>query len=242
METYQTYLEALRSRLQGVKWETYGKAEAGPLICFSTPGKGNRFYITSGIYSDEPASMMTFVRHGQVVVDMAKASGVGLRVYPCINPSAWGKPQRPKARQPTVIFEGEGDDLRVAKELSQEGRALAADLALKPPPRAVLDLRQDPTESPVSYALVSGSLAPYRTISRAAARFATIGTGLTVGSAQTDRSGLAQAPQDGSVRDYFVRLGTPYAATLVSSQTLPTKSVMGVNLVWLMGFIELSSR
>jgi len=264
--SYDSYLAALKDRLQGVRWETYGKSGAGPLVCFSTPGKKKLLYVTSGFHGEEPFGPITFVKHGQLLVDMAKASGVGLRVYPCTNPEAWERGTRYNAkhdRPSNAFFEYEtapGEwvaglkpdmhlrDMRIRKDLTPESRALAADLALKPVPSAALDIHQDIDfkDKPITYAYVSGKFTPYRSMARAAARFATVGSNTEVegitSKVKTDRDGLVPAIPDGSIQDYFTRLGTTYSATLETSTGLPLKQVMGVNLVWLMGFVELASR
>jgi hypothetical protein len=260
--TYPTYLEALHSGLQDVRWDTYGSCRAGPLVCFSTPAKGGKWlYVTAGCHGEEPYGPLTFVRHGQVLIDMAKASGVGLRVYPCINPSDWSYDAR--RLTPTSFFEYEvGDgawaralkpdmelrDMRIKTDLPPESRALVADLALKPVPKAVLEIHQDHDlhDSPATYAFVSGDQTPYRSLARAASRFTKLAANMEVSGEyakqKTDRFGLTPGLPDGTVQDYFDRLGTKYSATLETSTSLPLKSVMGVNLVWVMGFIELASR
>lgn len=261
-KTYHTYLKALRSSLQGVRWDTYGSLATGPLISFSTPAKGGQWvYVTAGVHGPEPYGPLTFVRHGQVLIDMAKASGVGLRVYPCVNPSDWSYDA--SRLTPTAFFEyevGDGEwarellpdmqlkDMRIKRDLPAEARALAADLAVRPVPRAALEIHQDASlqDEPASYAFVSGDQAPFRAIARAASRFSKLAAHTEVdgenSKQKTDRFGLTPGRADGTIQDYFDRLGTAYSATLVTSTGLPSKSVTGVNLVWLMGLIELASR
>jgi hypothetical protein len=196
-----------------------------------------------------------------VLIDMAKASGVGLRVYPCINPSDWSYDAR--RLTPTSFFEyeiGENEwarelmpdmelkDMRIKRDLPPESRALVADLAVRPVPTAALEIHQDHDihDTPATYAFVSGDQAPYRSLARAASRFAKLASSTEVagehGTQKTDKFGLTPGRADGTVQDYFDRLGTKYSATLETSTGLPVKSVTGVNLVWMMGFIELASR
>jgi len=66
--------------------------------------------ITAGFHGDEKAGPLTLLEHIAEIVDYAAARGVGLLVYPCINPSGFEvgsrynrSGEKPKPRMPSRL-------------------------------------------------------------------------------------------------------------------------------------------
>lgn len=265
-KTYDSYLGLLKKEVSGVKFEEYGRSSGYPLVVFSTPPQKRTVVISSGFHGDEPMGPMTFVKHGKLLVDMAKGLEVCLRVYPCTNPSGWANSKRYalQSRKPTndaieYLIDGEwrgnledGESFtewRLKGSLSPEMRAFADHVTNHQPANAFLDIHQDGcVKRPGFYAYVYGK-SSFRHLVRASSKFATVIKDTEVDKSardrgqrfKTDENGLVDY-HDGSSQDLLFRLGAKYAATLETTLELSLERVMGVNLVWAMGFIELASR
>ena len=55
----------------------------------STINVGQTVLITAGFHGDEKAGPLTLLEHAAEIVDYAAARGVGLSIYPCVNPSGF---------------------------------------------------------------------------------------------------------------------------------------------------------
>src|SRR5262245_28438334 len=87
------YAARWRSSLCGVAdVSNYGSVlEAGekhPLLSASVPGRRS-VVITAGFHGDEKAGPLTLLEHAAELFDYARARDVGLRLYPCVNPSGF---------------------------------------------------------------------------------------------------------------------------------------------------------
>lgn len=242
--------------------ETYGEQDDGlgryPLLRLTTPGRVVCL-ITAGFHGDEQAGPITLAHHLAEVVDYAAARDVGLRVYPCINPSGFDaftrysrRGERPnndcmRYELPGGALAGEvrGAAPFVAihphRGGPQETRALVTDL-LGVVPAAALDLHQDPYISgPVTYAYTFGPSGPFLPLLAAseahvpAARSREVDVGV-----HTDPDGLI-ALHDGSVTDWMWRQGVPFTAALETTTDTPAGPRDAVNLIWIRGFIELAA-
>src|SRR5580698_9486524 len=71
---------------------TYGSVfedgRAFDLVGLRSPG-ARTVLITAGFHGDEKAGPLTLLEHAAEIVGYAAARGVGLLIYPCINPSGF---------------------------------------------------------------------------------------------------------------------------------------------------------
>jgi hypothetical protein len=233
-----------------------------PLLRLTVPGK-RWLLVTAGFHGEEPAGPLTLLRHMSDIVDHARKHDVGLRVYPCINPSGFeaGTRYNASGERPNNdliryevspgVFHGElhGDETFLRwvpfEKGPKETRALSADLRRFPAPQAALDIHQDGyMKGRYTYAYVFGELTAYRPLMAqvearvAIARQALVDEAVRVWS---DAEGFV-VYRDGSVTDYCSRIGVPYTATLETTCETPLGLCHEVNLAWLKGFIELAGR
>ena len=228
-----------------------------PLLRAETPGQ-RRLLITAGFHGDETAGPLTLVEYFEEIVAYANARGVGLTVYPSLNPSGFEDhtrynrggeaPNNDLLRYELTpgVWAGELEEgqsfigHRIFTEGPRETRALAAELEKQPTPQAALDLHQDPyINEPLSYAYTFGDSAPFRPLVAKMDRLVPVTRSAQVDEGvYTDADGLIRL-HDGSVTDYFHRRGVPYTAALETTTSTPMKACHGVNLIWIRGFIDL---
>ncbi len=153
-------------------------AARSTLVGLRSPG-ARTVLVTAGFHGDEKAGPLTLLAHAAEIVGYAAARGVGLAIYPCVNPSGFEahirynlsgeRPNNDFLRyelSPGVwrgeLREGEGF-LRVVpavEGLPKETAALARELDRLPLPAAALDLHQDNfIHGSLFYAYVFGDLA-----------------------------------------------------------------------------------
>ena len=261
---YTDYAQRIRSFDNLGEVAEYGQVLEGgqpyPLFRITVPGE-RWLVITSGFHGEEPAGPLTLAERFPEVVAYARQRGVGLRVYPCINPSGFEdgtrynrsgeKPNNDFMRYEVAPGEWRGelnegqDHLRWAlfDGGPKETRLVRSDLARFRPPNAALDIHQDNYLHGVcTYAYTFGDKAAYRPLMRAAAAHARV-----MGHERVDEHNVADGDglvefHDGSVTDYFMRQGVPYTAALETTTATPLAACHAVNLVWLRGFIDLAAR
>lgn len=262
---YAEYEAGLQSHRGQVELAEYGRVREGgreySLWRLLSPGR-RWLTLTSGFHGDEVAGPLTLMRRLPEIAAYARARGVGLRIYPCVNPSGFERGTRYNAsgERPNNdflryevapgVFRGElgpGEvPLRYVlfREGPKETRALLADLESAPAPNAALDIHQDPyLNGAFTYAYVFGERAAYRSLLEETRRMSSIASGRVVDEAAhaaTDADGLIEL-WDGSVTDYFFRRGAPHAAALETTTGTPPGVSEAVNLVWIRGFIDLAS-
>lgn len=185
---WEEYLDSLRRQVPpkllreyGVVWEL-GKSY--PLLCIDMPAARN-LVITAGFHGEEPCGALLFARRAAEIVDYARERDVGLRVYPCVNPSGFetGTRYNLAGEKPNnALLEYEVEPGRWVGELPpgqhhdgvrlqqqpwpKETWALVQDLVLAQPPYpqplALLDIHQDDEVPPDSvYAYVFGGRSRY---------------------------------------------------------------------------------
>lgn len=246
------------------RWRTYGHVDDGagryPLLRFDAPASPGAptCLVTAGFHGDEQAGPVTLGAHLEEIVTLARARDVSLVIYPCVNPSgfdAYTRYNRLGERPNNDALRYELADGRVVGELAAgaafvrthphrggpvETRALVTDLLTLPPPRAALDLHQDPyITGPLTYAYYFGDPSPYRALMAESAAHMAVARDRDVDvGVHTDADGLVVL-HDGSVTDYFWRLGVPYAAVLETTTDADVAACDAINLIWLRGFIEL---
>jgi hypothetical protein len=262
---YADYETGLRSYRSMVDVAEYGRVREDErdwaLLRLLWPGR-RWLTITSGFHGDEVAGPLTLLERLPQIVDYARSREVGLRIYPCVNPSGFERGSRYNAsgERPNNdllryeiapgVWRGElkqGETpLRFVpfREGPKETRALLADLEGSPAPAAALDIHQDPyLEGAFAYAYVFGERAAYQRLLETTRRFAKVATDRVVDEAAhaaTDSQGLVEL-YDGSVTDYFFRRGVSRAAALETTTGTPAADADAVNLAWIRGFIDLAS-
>lgn len=233
--------------------------ETYPLLTITVTGT-RTLLITAGFHGDEVAGPLTLAAYLAEIVDHARARGVGLRIYPCLNPSGFtdGTRYNRTGQSPNNdllryevspdVWVGElapGQTfLRydVHREGPNETRALCADLERLPSPAAALDIHQDPwIAGHLSYAYTFGPPAPYLPLVQATERHLMVARNTEVDEdVRTDGDGLIQL-HDGSVTDYMFRRGVPYTAALETTTASPLPRCHEVNLLWIKGFVDLAA-
>jgi predicted deacylase len=224
--------------------------------------------ITAGFHGDEKAGPLTLLEHTAEIVDYAAARGVGLLIYPCINPSGFEahtrynisgeRPNNDFLRYEIApgVWRGELRDgeqfsriVPAVDGLPKETAALARELDRAPLPAASLDLHQDNfIHGSLFYAYVFGDLANYRPLlARAGSlvpvlRSSIVDSGYEPGSdVRADAEGFIICP-DGSITDKFHRAGVPYVAAIETTTETPPALSDEINLIWIRGFIDLAAR
>jgi hypothetical protein len=265
---FTEYASRWRSSLRGIAdLADYGTvAEGGreyPLLSASVPGPRTAV-VTGGFHGDEKAGPLTLLEHAAELVDYARARGVGLRLYPCVNPSGFEAHTRynTSGERPNNDFlryevtpgvwrgelrTGEGFLRRTpAADVPKETRALAAELGRHPRPEAALDLHQDNfIPGSLFYAYTFGERAAYRPlVARSEARIhvlrnSIVDSGHEPGSdVRSDEEGLIEC-HDGSITDMFHREGVRYTAAIETTTETPHGLADEINLIWIRGFIDL---
>jgi hypothetical protein len=261
---YTDYARRLMAHSSLADVAEYGRVmEAGkeyPLFRLTVPGS-RWLVITSGFHGEEPAGPLTLSSHFEEIATYARERGVGLRVYPCINPSGFedgtrynrggekvnndflryetapgtwkGELQRGESFQRWVLYDGG----------PRETRAVRTDIARYPAPAAALDIHQDNyIPGAHTYAYAFGDKAAYLPLMEAASAYAQVIRDDKVDEVnRTDPHGLIEY-NDGSVTDYFMRSGVPYTAALETTTQTPLEASHAINLIWVRGFIDLAAR
>jgi len=224
---------------------------------------GRSVVITAGFHGDEKAGPLTLLAHATELFAYAEARGVGLRLYPCINPSGFEahtrynvggeRPNNDFLRYEIApgVWRGElhaGESAlgwRAHDAGPKETLALARELARGPLPTAALDLHQD-NFIHVFYSYVFGDRAPYRPLqARSGAllpvlRSSLVDSGYEPGSdVHADAEGFIEC-HDGSITDHFHRAGVPYTAAIETTTDTPPALADEINLIWARGFIDLA--
>jgi hypothetical protein len=226
---------------------------------------GRSVVITAGFHGDEKAGPLTLLAHAAELFAYAEARGVGLRLYPCVNPSGFEahtrynvggeRPNNDFLRYEIApgVWRGElhaGESVlswRAHDAGPKETLALARELARRPVPTAALDLHQDNfIHGHVFYSYVFGDRAPYRPLqARSGAllpvlRSSLVDSGYEPGSdVRADAEGFIEC-HDGSITDHFHRAGVPYAAAIETTTDTPSALADEINLIWVRGFIDLA--
>jgi hypothetical protein len=222
--------------------------------------------VTAGFHGDEEAGPLSLLAHGAELFAHARARGVALRLYPCVNPSGFEahtrynvggeRPNNDFLRYELApgVWRGElhVDELPLGWKPYDGGPketvALARELARWAPPSAALDLHQDNfIRGHVFYSYVFGDRAPYRPLqARSGAllpvlRSSLVDSGYEPGSdVRADAEGFIEC-HDGSITDHFHRLEVPFTAAIETTTDTPWPLADEVNMIWTRGFIELAA-
>jgi hypothetical protein len=234
------------------------------LLGLRSPG-ARTVLLTAGFHGDEKAGPLTLLEHVAEIVGYAAERGVGLAIYPCINPSGFEahtrynvSGERPnndflRYELSPGVWRGELRDgekfLRIAPAvdgLPKETAALARELDRLPLPAASLDLHQDNfIHGSLFYAYVFGDLANYRPLMARAGslvpvlRSSIVDSGHEPGSdVRADPEGFIICP-DGSITDKYHRAGVPLVAAIETTTETPGPLADEINLIWIRGFIDL---
>jgi len=231
-----------------------------PLLSLTIAGR-HPMVLTAGFHGEEPAPPLTLLEHLDEIVDHARSLDVGMRIYPCVNPSGFEdrtRYNRTGERPNNDFIRYVADDGAILEQVEvgqsfvswhlhdvgpKETVAMRKELARHPPPNAALDLHQDRyLDGPHTYAYVFGDRARFDLLVERAARLVPLAQGYKADERRvTDARGLVEH-HDGSVSDYFVRRGVKHVACLETTTSTPLEVCHGVNLVWVKGFIELAAK
>lgn len=237
---YAEFLSEIRelASTAGAKVVRYGWSAAGPMLALETPGDPS-VVIVCGQHGEEQASPMLIARHGAELFAAARAAGVGLRVYPCINPEGFAAGTRRDRDGNTAAnafleymvreeWRGElhpgqrFEAMRRPKMQAPETAAFYEDLVAWSNGRnvlAVLDLHQDAIlKRGQAFAYTFGRTGDIaRVLSQSAMplreRALENGSWSDV-SVATDVAGLVDGFHDGSVNDWAARVGVPFSVCL----------------------------
>jgi hypothetical protein len=267
---FDAYAARWRESLRGVAAvEEYGAVvEAGrryALLAASSVERGAPVVVvTAGFHGDEKAGPLSLLAHAAELFAFASARGVGLRLYPCVNPSGFEahtrynvggeRPNNDFLRYEIApgVWRGElhvGERPLGWKAFEggpKETVALSRELSRWPAPAAALDLHQDNfIHGSLFYAYVFGDLAMYRPLMARAGslvpvlRSSIVDSGYEPGSdVRADAEGFIICP-DGSITDKFHRAGVPYVAAIETTTETPAALSDEINLIWIRGFIDL---
>lgn len=216
--------------------------------------------ITAGFHGDEQAGPLTLLRSMDQIAAWARRHDVGLRVYPCLNPTGFEDRTRynrlgQRPNNDFLRYAVEGGHLRGELAPGQafkqwglrttsgahEADALLSELEAHAPPVAALDIHQDPYHQGAgTYAYVFGERDGYLSMVRDSRGFAPLVAGVIVDNPmqlRTDNQGLVDY-HDGSITDYFWRRGVPWTAALETTTDTDDAACHEVNMAWIRGFID----
>jgi hypothetical protein len=259
---YQQYAARFWTHRAVAEVRSYGTVieggEPNDLLVAQTAGR-HSLLITAGFHGDEIAGPLTLLEHLPAIVAHARRRDVGLRIYPCLNPSGFTDCTRynRSGESPNNDFlryevePGQWTDVlspgagfmgwTVFRDSPKETRALLAELQDAPRPEAALDIHQDPwLGGACAYAYTFGPRGAYLPLVRASGALVPIARSRQVDEdVRTDADGLIEL-HDGSVTDYLFRRGVPFTAALETTTDTPLALAHQVNLAWILGFIDLA--
>jgi predicted deacylase len=261
---FSEYVERFGAHHKFARIETFARVREGgrdyPLLRATTEGD-RTLVITSGFHGEEPAGPLTLLESLPEIARFAGACGVGLVIYPCINPSGFEdgtrynrsgeRPNNDFVRYEVAPGQWKGELRNGERFLGwdvhrggpKETRAITAELHAQPPPDAALDIHQDCyLPGSWTYAYVFGDHDAYQPLVGASARHARV-----LRDAVVDEHNRANALglieyHDGSVTDYYYRRGVPFTAALETTTHTPLEVSHAINLIWIRGFVELAAR
>ncbi|MCA9516992.1 MAG: succinylglutamate desuccinylase/aspartoacylase family protein [Myxococcales bacterium] len=259
--TWHELEPALRRHAHLGTLDTYGEVEdeAGryPLLRFRTPGRVE-LLITAGFHGNEQAGPISLAEHLPEIVEYAASQQVGLRIYPCVNPSGFDAFTRynrngEKPNNDVLRYElADGtilDMMRTPRQYARihaqrggpaETRAIVDEILTVPTPVGALDLHQDPYfAGPLAYAYAFGDLEPYAGLMEMCEPLVHVAKDREVDDdVHADENGLVVL-HDGSISDWFTRRGSKHVAVVETTTDTPMGLACAVNLVWVKGFIDL---
>ena len=264
---YDAYRAAFLAHASQADISEYGAVHEGgrdyPLLRAVVPGEPT-VLITSGFHGEEQAGPITLLEHLPEIAERARRRGVGLWVYPCVNPSGFeaGHRYNMSGEHPNNdflryevapgVWEGiltPPDAPFLRWELydggPKETRALRQELQrfAASPPRAALDIHQDAwMRGAFCYAYIFGEHTDYHPIVEACEAHVHVARSERVGDhAVTDADGLVVL-HDGSISDWLTRIGVPWTAALETSTDTPLALAKQVNLRWIEAFIDFAAQ
>jgi hypothetical protein len=252
------------------EWFTYSTVVEGgrefPLLGLRLPGR-HTVLLTAGFHGDEKAGPLTLLDHTPEIVAYAVERGVGLHMYPCINPSGFEahtrynlsgeRPNNDFLRYELApgVWAGERrvgqaylNVTPVGDGAPKETVALTRQLAASPAPFAALDLHQDNfIHAAWFYAYVFGDLAAYRPLLARSGALVPVLRGSIVDSGQAPGTEVFADPEgfivchDGSITDKCQHDGVRYTAAIETTTETPAPVADEINLIWIRGFIDLAA-
>jgi hypothetical protein len=259
---YKDFLRSVETQAlaAGAYIRDIGFTSVGPILRFELIGDPY-LMIVAGQHGEEqagPATMQSYLRD---IFNYAQSKGVGLWVYPCINPEGFASNTRfNKERQEATntfldyqledgkwvseLNPGEKFKMyRPVKTMSYENRCLYNDLEHLNAPEALIDIHQDKQIEPgQAMAYVDGNRDIFAKImNQATTPYANkeIALDWTHLSPKTDANGLIVGQHDGCLDDYMDRRGALYSVTLETSLKAKIDVNTRINHVWITKMIDL---
>jgi hypothetical protein len=157
-DCYARYREYLQSKGAKFKYFGYGTVDGEDLFKIVTPGE-KRLTLISGVHGEEKDGPITIADKYEEIADYAGRAGVGLNIYPMVNPYGWCEGERNASNgdktnllaeywfedswvdelPPSVSFA----EIRVAKMGARCAQFLYNDIRNNPTPLGMLDIHQD---------------------------------------------------------------------------------------------------
>ena len=263
---YSEYLSYLLP-VKGAQAERYGDMWSNgtkyPLMSIVVPGEP-WLYIFSGFHGDEPAGPMTLLTGMDKIVSMAKERGIGLRVFPCVNPIGFEQEHRYSGtqKQNNYFFQYKLEDGSETGELpeGQTGRRiprkhmpketlyLGIKLSEIPKPTTFLDIHQDGDIKGRRFYVYSFDKEALMPIMAKCRQWATpaanvpVSTGGDVTPRKTDRDGFVLNWHDCSLSDWYYYQRVPFIATLETAITMPPDATCNIQMAWVEGMMDLTTQ
>jgi hypothetical protein len=267
---FADYSRRWRASLAGLAEVTdYGsvdeRGQTYPLLSATSPG-ARSVLISGGFHGDEKAGPLTLLDHAAEIIAYARARDVGLRIFPCINPSGFEAHTRYNLSGEAPnndflhyevapgVWKGElrqGESFlrcEPTRAVAKETAAFRAALGAGYVPDAALDLHQDNfIHGALFYVYLFGHRPSYRPLlARSGSLIPTLRSSMVDSGHEPGTEVYADAEgaiecHDGSITDYFHRAGSPFTAAVETTTETPAEAADTINLIWIYGFIDLAS-
>ena len=248
----------------GAAVRTYGTTAAGPLVCVEVEGP-RAVVIVTGQHGEEQAGPRMVARFLPALAARARSRGLGLRIYPCVNPEGFNSGTRRDRKGDTRAnafldymvggaWVGEPQPGQVATATRRpaqapETRALYDDLvpwASTHPVAALVDLHQDACLRP-GYAFAYVTKTCRDVAARALARAALPYASRKLANASWSKVALRTGPdgccllEDGSITAWADHAGIPISVALeVDLWDVP--SAARVHRAFVCGILDAASQ
>ena len=230
----------------------------GPQIVLDLPGDPY-IVVCTGQHGEERAGAAMVMEQGELLFDLARRSGVGLRLYPCVNPEGYSEDKRRDLAGDThansflefLLPDGSWvgelepgqkfDDARRPLQQASETASFYDDLTAFAATRkvaAVLDFHEDcilPPDYAFAYVNEGHDAFYTKTLKRSAIPFRTVkleNASWSQVELSTDRRGLVVGFRDGSVTDWADEFGIPYSVCVETPIPKPFDAAISCYMTW----------
>lgn len=266
---YQTYLKSVQeqaSTVPSVVVKTIGETSVGPVVSIALPGD-HTLVVVTGQHGEEPAGPRMVEKYLAEILAYASGHGVGLLLYPCVNPEGYEAQKRFNDTDGTeentnnfIEYQIESGawvgelhkyqrytDLRKSELMCRESKLLYTDLEKLSAPYSMIDIHETDHLGPDEfYVYTTGDKGPLVKIVNSfyevkPLRNTWIPLQWTDVRITTDQNGMVEF-NDGTLTDYFYRRGALYTICLETSRIAPVERTAVVSLKWVESVIDLVGR